>query len=72
MLEDLYEEINAWKALGNKIIVMMDANEDVRRGDVNNLFQVLGMTEVILRRHADKSPPATHNRNNNREPIDGI
>jgi hypothetical protein len=69
MLEDLFKEITTWKLLGNQIVMMMDVNEDVRRGDTDNLFQFLGMTEVILCRHSSKSPPATYNRNNNRDPI---
>jgi hypothetical protein len=35
-------------------------------------FAALGMREVILERHSERSPPATNDKNNKREPIDGI
>ncbi len=53
-------------------IVGIYANEDIRAGQTAEFFNTLGMQEAILTRHATRSPPATHNRNNSREPIDGI
>jgi hypothetical protein len=50
----------------------MDANEVIRNGLVNATFSSLGLREAILDRHKDKSPPATQNRNTNRQPIDGL
>jgi hypothetical protein len=35
-------------------------------------MQQLCMQEVILELHSDVSPPATYNRNNQRQPIDGL
>jgi hypothetical protein len=70
--EDLFDAITSWKALGDHIIVGIDANEDVRTGQTKDLFRSLDMHESILRAHADKSPPATCDKNTNREPIDGI
>mgnify|MGYP002807345711 CR=1 FL=1 len=69
---DLFEELSAWIDAGNQIILGIDANEDVRTGATASFFQALGMTEAILHRHQRKSPPATHNRNFQRQPIDGI
>jgi hypothetical protein len=34
----------------------MDANEDVRNGEVNTMFEGLGLREAILDKHKDKSP----------------
>jgi hypothetical protein len=50
----------------------MNANEDVRTGTTDELFQALGMKEAILTWHASKSPPATYNWNLQRHQIDGI
>jgi hypothetical protein len=50
----------------------MDANEDVRTGAIGMSMETLGLCEAILDLHSDQSPPATHNRNQNRQPIDGI
>ena len=72
LLKDLTEAILVWKEAGDHIIIGMDANEDVRDGEVNTTFEGLGLREAILDKHKDKSPPATQNRNTKRQPIDGI
>jgi hypothetical protein len=72
LIDDLTAAITEWKAAGDHIIIGMDANEDVRHGTVHDMFAALGLREAILDRHKDKSPPATQNRNNKRQPIDGI
>ncbi len=70
--EDLRAEILAWKTDGDHLVIGMDANEDVRSGEINTLFQRLGLHDAILDLHAGTSPPATHNRNSSRTPIDGV
>jgi hypothetical protein len=50
----------------------MDANEDVRQGPVSDMVESLAMQEAILEKHSSASPPATYNRNHQRQPIDGI
>jgi hypothetical protein len=72
MIQDLALAIDQWKEEGDHIILGMDANEDARDGTVNDALMKLGLREAILDRHQDKSPQATHNRNKNRTPIDGI
>ena len=69
---DLYDEVEKWKNAGEHIIIGIDANEDVRTGDTINTFRALGMREMILQAHQGRSPPATCNKNKQREPIDGI
>jgi hypothetical protein len=69
---DLMQEVATWKALGDHIIIGIDANEDVRLGDTAIAFREMNMQELILREHHDKSPPATCDKNKNREPIDGL
>ncbi len=58
--------------MGDHVILAMDANEDVRFGEVNDTFSKAGLREIILDLHRDKSPPATYNRNTQRQPIDGM
>ena len=72
ILEDLAALMTVWKALGDHLILGMDANEDVRQGEVHRLLDPVGLREVILDLHKDLSPPATQNRNQKREPIDGL
>jgi hypothetical protein len=69
---DLFDEVSAWIEEGDQIIIGIDANEDVRTGRTAEFFRALGMKEAILSRHQERSPPATYNRNNSREPIDGL
>jgi hypothetical protein len=66
------QEVETWKSKGDQVIIGMDANEDVRGGDTARIFAEMDMREVILEAHHDKSPPATCDKNTNREPIDGI
>jgi hypothetical protein len=47
-LSDLKTKMNKWKASGDLLILGMDANEDVRDGDVSRLMSSLAMHEAIL------------------------
>jgi hypothetical protein len=70
--EDLERAIIEWKTEGDHVIIGMDANEDVRYGKLHHVFEAMGLRKVILDKHRGKSPPATQNRNQKRQPIDGI
>ncbi len=72
IMQDLVATMNEWKTLGDHIILGMDANEDIRHGEVYDALEEIGLREVILELHNDTSPPATQNRNQRREPIDGF
>ena len=61
-----------WIDDGDDIVLMMDANEDVRAGPLSNMLRQLGMRDLILDRHGHKEPPATHYENDNKVPIDAI
>jgi hypothetical protein len=61
-----------WKTSGNLLILGMDANEDIRDGNVAKLMESMAMTEAILNQHSTKSPPATYNRNYQQQPVDGL
>jgi hypothetical protein len=72
VLDSLEVAIKEWQEMGDVIIVGMDANEDTRKRKLREFFDNLDMKNAILERHKYLSPPATHSRNTNREPIDGI
>ena len=72
-LQDLKAAIQQWQASQERIIIYMDANEDVRQGPVADMFHSLGMKEQITSKHGPVScPPATQDRNTQSKPIDGI
>jgi hypothetical protein len=70
--KDLYEQMIPWLDDGDHIILGIDANEDVRTGDTKEFCRSLGLKDMILDRHKSLSPPATCDKNTNREPIDAI
>ena len=72
LLDDLREAIISWQEEGDIIVLGMDANEDTRSRHLCQYFSELNMKNAILDMHKDLSPPATHARNKQREPIDGI
>jgi hypothetical protein len=57
---------------GDQLIIGIDANKDVRTSATAEFFQTLGLGDAILDKHSQSSPPATHNRNNQWQPIDGL
>ena len=72
-LEDLHEALTAWDEAGEKVMIYIDANQDVRQGKVADMFVDLSLQEQITHRHGKRAPaPATHDLNSNNVPIDGI
>ena len=66
-------ECAEWLEEDDRLIIRINANKDIRTGTTAEfLFQALGMREAILDKHSQSSPPATHTRNNQRQPIDGL
>jgi hypothetical protein len=65
-------ECTEWMDEGDQLIIGIDANEDIRTSATAEFFQTLGLRDAILDKHSQWSPPATHNRNNQRQPIDGL
>ena len=70
--DDLFQEVSQWKQDGEKIIICLDANEDIQTCETEAFFRAVGMKEYILTSHTGRTPPATQNRNTKREPIDGL
>ena len=70
---DLEKTLAAWIEDGERILLGMDANQDVRSGSLSRMLAKLGMRDIILARHqAQGPPPATYERNESEVPIDGI
>ena len=57
---------------GDNVVIGVDNNADVRSSTLANELHALGLVDAILTQHAPASPPATHNHNHNRTPIDSI
>ena len=70
ILQQLHESITNWIAQGEDIILCMDVNEDIRQPRIRQFYSSLGLSEAILSRH--KNPPATCEKNSQRQPIDTI
>jgi hypothetical protein len=70
-LQDLQKEIEQFQEQGHHIIVMIDGNEDMRRGKLYLTFTNLHLREVILQKHGRRAP-STYRRNTKDIPIDGI
>ncbi len=70
-LDDLKQEIIRLQQEGHNIILMLDGNEDMRRGPLKILLTSLLLKEVILQRHGNRAP-STYRRNSKDVPIDGI
>ena len=68
----LEELLALWKLSGDRIILGIDANEDIRSGKIHSMTRRLGMQDAILDLHDDVDPPETCNKNTKRVPTDGI
>ena len=71
LLQDLHQALTRWIQAGEKVVVFMDANEDIRSGPVNTMFQSLNMKEHMQSRHPNTPMPSTYIRNTQFKPIDG-
>lgn len=59
LLADLQASLQNAITDGDKVIVGIDANEDMRTGLLRKMFRDLGLRDAILTRHCKLSPPAT-------------
>ncbi len=71
-LEDLDQDIQTWLALGDAIILCMDANEHVRTGEINRYIQRWGLVDTHYFQHPHLPTVATCAKNRSNTPIDGI
>lgn len=58
--QDLITQVKAWLAQRNKIIILIDANEDVRVGPLSSQLEELGLISAIRSRHGHRCPPTQH------------
>jgi hypothetical protein len=70
-IADLEEELTSFLAAGDHIILMIDGNTNMKRGDLYESFTQLSLREAIIDKHGSNGP-ATHKRNSNSILIDGI
>ena len=57
---------------GHKVVLGMDTNDDVQKCKCSEKLNNIGMKEIIINSHKERSPSATHTRNKTRKPIDSI
>lgn len=50
----------------------MDMNKHTQHAQLSKKLKDIGLHESIVSQNSKLSPPAPHNRNTQREPIDGI
>jgi hypothetical protein len=70
-LSDLCDLIKEFIDTGDHIILLIDANTNLKRSDPQQALQELSLKEAIRERHALQGP-STFWRNNMDNPIDGI
>jgi hypothetical protein len=70
-LDDLKTDLQRWILAGEQVIVMLDANGDIRDGAVQAMFSEMGMREVLLEYNSDLLATSTYSRNFQDVPIDG-
>ena len=70
--EYLCEFIHKIMEQGNKVVIGIYVNDDIRFSNCSKTLEDIGMKEVIINFHKNKNPPATHNRNKTWKLIDSI
>ena len=68
-INDLCKEVEKWLESGDQLVIGIDANEDVRRGELTVKLEQLGLVDSVTTAHGKQGPP-TYNRGS--VPIDGL
>ena len=71
-LEDLCKTLAHFCDFGDHVVLCMDANDDVRDGEVSTALAAIDIEEAVIKNHNGESVPATCARNTIREPINSI
>ena len=71
-LEDLCKTLSNFRDFDDHVVLGMDANDDVRNGEVSAALTEIGIMEAIIKNHKGESVPVTCARNTLRKPIDSI
>jgi hypothetical protein len=69
--KDLETKIEQWMIEGNLLIIGLDANDNVRTGEVNAMLRNKGLIEVHAAAHPHLPPTATCNKNTQEIPVYG-
>lgn len=70
-LKNLCEDIKIFLESDDNIMLMLDGNSDMRRGDLKDALESCSLKEIILEKHRLQDPE-TFKRNNTKTPIDRI
>jgi hypothetical protein len=78
LLEDIWADLQAWRAAGERLIVFVDANENTTNGPFHSMFTCpdLQLREAVMHRHPDTRwhNTTTYSKGDalGRWPIDGV
>jgi hypothetical protein len=71
-IKDLETELDRWIEEGNLIVIGIDANDNIRTGDVNAMICNKGLVEVHSTQHPTLPTESTCNKNTQEILVDGI
>jgi hypothetical protein len=71
-VKDLQTSMTTWQNEGNLFIIGLDANDNIRTGDVNAMLRNMGLIDVHRDKHPHLPTTATCNKNTQGIPVDGI
>ena len=71
-LVDLCNTLSNFRDLNHHVVLCLDANNDVRDGEVSAALAEIGIAETVIKNHKGESAPDTCSRNTSRKPIDSI
>ena len=66
---DLETQLKSWIDKGDRLVVFIDANEDLAHGKMKSMFNRLHMHEAIHQRTGNKGPATWYR---GKEQIDGV
>ena len=71
-IKDLEQKLEGWMEEGNLILIGMDANDNVRTGDVNTMLRTRGLLDVHAAQHPHLKTESTCKKNTQEIPVDRI
>ena len=71
-IKDLEKKLDTWIMEGNQILIGIDANDNIRTGDVNAMLYSKRLHDVHAKQHPHLPTEETCNKNTQGIPLDGI
>ena len=71
-LVDLCKTLSDFHDFGDHVVLGLDANDDVRDGEVSAALAEISIGEAVIKNHKGESVPTTCARNTLRKPIDSF